>query len=297
MDPATGGALIAGGSQVVSNIVSNMGSRRAAKFAAKKNLEQWHRQNAYNHPLQQMERLKSAGLNPNLIYGTSPSSAVGNASDIPRVNAPEYRFDSPMADIHRYYDVRQKEAQTDNLAVQSNVLAQEGVLKGLQASQVAASTARTVFDLDVARELKQTSIDSAKELLRQQEVRTLGLQLDNKFKDQGMKDRLTDIYYQAQIARETLSGKKLDNVIKDLDIQLKRLGIEKNDPWYFRILGRNPQLGDGLNSKLQDLKDNARQSGRKFRASVKGKKAALDSTATRAVKRGNRLLKGRVRPY
>ena len=32
-------------------------------------LAQWERQNAHNHPLEQMRRLKEAGLNPNLIYG------------------------------------------------------------------------------------------------------------------------------------------------------------------------------------------------------------------------------------
>ena len=68
-----------------SNIVSNIGAKRRERDARKFNermerdrraydTKQWERLMAYNHPLQQMERLSQAGLNPNLIYGSSPGS-------------------------------------------------------------------------------------------------------------------------------------------------------------------------------------------------------------------------------
>lgn len=47
-----------------------------------RNVDFWQMQNDYNHPAAQMERLREAGLNPNLIYGT-PDIAGNNA------NAPE----------------------------------------------------------------------------------------------------------------------------------------------------------------------------------------------------------------
>lgn len=47
-----------------------------------RNVEFWQMQNDYNHPAAQMERLREAGLNPNLVYGT-PDIAGNNA------NAPE----------------------------------------------------------------------------------------------------------------------------------------------------------------------------------------------------------------
>lgn len=37
----------------------------------------WNKQNEYNHPSAQMERLREAGLNPNLVYGSG--NATGNA--------------------------------------------------------------------------------------------------------------------------------------------------------------------------------------------------------------------------
>lgn len=41
----------------------------------------WNLQNNYNHPIQQMERLKAAGLNPLLVYGSG--SVAGNTSGSP----------------------------------------------------------------------------------------------------------------------------------------------------------------------------------------------------------------------
>lgn len=44
--------------------------------------ENWRMQNEYNSPTAQMERLKAAGLNPNLIYGSGSGAASGNASSL-----------------------------------------------------------------------------------------------------------------------------------------------------------------------------------------------------------------------
>jgi hypothetical protein len=50
------------------------------------------RERAYNHPTAQMERLKEAGLNPNLIYGSGSATGNLNAS-APEQNAPKVSFD------------------------------------------------------------------------------------------------------------------------------------------------------------------------------------------------------------
>lgn len=41
----------------------------------------WNLANDYNHPIQQMNRLKAAGLNPNLVYGSG--SVAGNTTSAP----------------------------------------------------------------------------------------------------------------------------------------------------------------------------------------------------------------------
>lgn len=40
------------------------------------NIDQWNRENEYNTPLNQMNRYKSAGLNPDLMYGQQNLSAA-----------------------------------------------------------------------------------------------------------------------------------------------------------------------------------------------------------------------------
>lgn len=59
-----------------------------AEWQNQVNKENWRMQNAYNSPSAQMERLRQAGLNPNLVTGTSNQS--GNAGSIPAFDAPRY---------------------------------------------------------------------------------------------------------------------------------------------------------------------------------------------------------------
>jgi len=114
------GPLIAGGLSVAGNVASQVLSNRARqrleREARQYNLEQWHRENRYNHPLHQMARLKEAGLNPNLIYGSSPGSAVGNAGAIQPGKAPEYNLSDPIGPgANLFMDTTVKQAQTNNL--------------------------------------------------------------------------------------------------------------------------------------------------------------------------------------
>lgn len=44
-------------------------------------MQSWNLMNDYNHPVQQMERLKQAGLNPLLVYGSG--SVAGNTTSAP----------------------------------------------------------------------------------------------------------------------------------------------------------------------------------------------------------------------
>lgn len=64
---------------------------RMANFQYQKNLEQWYRENEYNSPDEQMRRLRNAGLNPNLVYGTG--SVSGNTTTQgPRFQAPDVEY-------------------------------------------------------------------------------------------------------------------------------------------------------------------------------------------------------------
>ncbi|MBD5222421.1 MAG: hypothetical protein HDS70_08680 [Bacteroidales bacterium] len=63
-----------------SNQATNAANKKLMSYQHDLNLDLWNKNNEYNSPQAQMQRLKAAGLNPNLVYG---SGAVGNASSMP----------------------------------------------------------------------------------------------------------------------------------------------------------------------------------------------------------------------
>lgn len=106
----------------------NEWNRQMADLEWQRNLEMWNKNNAYNSPQAQMERLKAAGLNPNLVYG---NGATGNYSgSIPKYQAPQMDASSiqpylkaPVMDVlGAYQDFQLKQAQIDNVrqATRSN---------------------------------------------------------------------------------------------------------------------------------------------------------------------------------
>ena len=107
-----GPSITSGVFQLGSDYISNQQRRKLEKDARKWNLEQWHRQNKYNHPIEQMARLAKAGLNPNLIYGSSPGSAVGNAGAVAPGKAPDYKMTNPMIP---FMNTKVQQAQSNNL--------------------------------------------------------------------------------------------------------------------------------------------------------------------------------------
>jgi len=64
---AIGGA-IGGVASIIGQERANKANQRMAEYQNQQNLQQWNRQNQYNSPTQQMQRLKEAGINPNMAY-------------------------------------------------------------------------------------------------------------------------------------------------------------------------------------------------------------------------------------
>lgn len=111
----------------------NKANKAMAEYAYSKELEQWNRQNEYNLPASQMARLKEAGLNPNMVYGSG--GATTQAAQSPKYNAPtiDYSYQPDISTggiIDEYQNYRIKNAQIDNLKVQNKILEEEAKIKG-----------------------------------------------------------------------------------------------------------------------------------------------------------------------
>lgn len=266
-----GAAAIAAGSTILSNSATAYAQGKMNRKTRKWNekmydvqrqhaLQDWEMMNDYNSPAAQMERFRDAGLNPNLIYGQTNEAGAVRSSDAqgwsPR--APTFDIDGPSV-LQAYYDVQLKEANLDNLRAQQTVLLEESALKAAQTASTAQGTAKSKFELDLASELKQTSLETAAANLNKMKTETsIALSANERAAAQSsmslreaaeriLKLRLEQ-NYQKEVTENTktervrlqkaIEGLDKDIKLKQLDIDLKEKGIQPSDNIFFRILGR-----------------------------------------------------------
>lgn len=146
----------------ISTGVQNRKNRNFAKGMYERQkqdaIDFWNMQNAYNSPEQQMQRLRSANLNPNLMYG---KGTVGNSESI---NVPSQAHFSGVAPqlgslsgvVSDYFNIRGKQLVNNNLGAQNDVLRAEANLKEAQKLATTTSAARAAFDLGLHKEARQS---------------------------------------------------------------------------------------------------------------------------------------------
>jgi len=127
---AIGGALLPGAGQVIGQAMSAKQDRKniqdqfkhqkeLSEYQYSKDLEMWERANAYNQPSQQMQRLKDAGLSPNLVYGKGATTQA--ATQLPKYQAPKPDYSTRRHPLEKldllsaYQDFQMKSAQIDNV--------------------------------------------------------------------------------------------------------------------------------------------------------------------------------------
>ena len=117
----------------------NAWNEKQAEKANQWNIEQWERENLYNSPMQQMQRLEQAGLNPNLMYGQGSTGSAGSLrSEMPSSVAParvnsslQFLGNSLAPAISMYQDLQNKQAQLSVQQKQAALLDQEIAGKAL----------------------------------------------------------------------------------------------------------------------------------------------------------------------
>lgn len=224
------------------------------------NEERWKMENEYNSPAAQMARFKAAGLNPHLIYGQSnmggtiasgqfatdtqatdeigrlskDSSNMSNSGPMPwNPRAPQFDV---QEGVMSYFRSRQMQAQTNNLEAQNALIAQ-------QTAKVAQETARNKFDLELSQELRNTSLEAAKEALEQtkrknnyisEEIRIMQNrdQREAALNSSSIREAAARI---AQINQQKLTEEQKTEAAK-LDNELKRNGVQPHDWVWWRAL-------------------------------------------------------------
>lgn len=204
------------GSQVFNAIFGGNQAKRQRKWQEKMMYQQraWavedrDYQNKYNSPLEEMRRLKEAGLNPNLVYdngGVHSPAASTRGVDAGSWNPYMAQLDLGSA-VGSMYDLELKAAQVDNLKAQKDIMREDAVLRAAQVAATLAGTEGTQagtaktkaetknveamlqqifagidktkvetqtgqFDLSMKKELQQISMEAARESLRKMRAET-----------------------------------------------------------------------------------------------------------------------------
>lgn len=219
----------------------NQWSIEAQNRANAENERFWNLQNDYNSPNAQMQRLKMAGLNPNLVYGNGVTTQAGNIA--PSKAAPMRSTSNAPAFAHIASTIGQA-LQNDNLRAQNTVLLQEASLKASKTANEAMSYAKSSFDLNLAKELKQNSLEVARNTLQkliddaQISRHTSEIKLEEASQARNKTDwenatyqsRVSKTVTDAAVAAQTLKGKELENALLDYEKQLNDMWLNTKDP-------------------------------------------------------------------
>lgn len=135
-----GGDLLTSGFNAWANYA---GSKKLMNHQFNLNKRMWQMQNEYNLPVNQMQRLSAAGLNPHLVYGNGGASATAS---IPQGVA-QGHFNAgfnvdPLGDLASYQSILNQRASEDN----TREMTRQAVLNGqknreLIDAQIAATKA------------------------------------------------------------------------------------------------------------------------------------------------------------
>lgn len=247
---AAGGNLLGQG---INAAVQGAQNKKQMRFAQKM-YEQQRRDslldtqmaNQYNSPQAQMDRLKAAGLNPNLVYG---NGTVANQAELPRqTQQPNWQpkpismdLGSPINQgLSTFYNLQQTQAQTDNLKAQNDVLLQDKFLKAAQTINTLSTNETQQFDLGLKQEIKDYSVEAAKLGVEQQAANiTTTFDANERAAAQNastlkeaaerilsMRLSRAKTYAEIDHIKETITHLRKTNVLSDLEAELKRQQID-----------------------------------------------------------------------
>lgn len=246
-DPITIAALSAGANllgQGVNAYAQGRMNKKTMKFSRemydvqrRDHLADWERQNQYNSPQSQMQRLKDAGLNPNLVYG---ATAPGNSSgSIHSATPPSWSPKAPQFDLgdplSAYFNIATQSAQLDNVkALNEKIKADTQVsLASAGIKDAELSYADGFYKYRSSNVEAQANINSWK---------SSDMEANWDARQKAQYTQYANIIEQAgldtKIKNAILSGKSVDNTLKSLDVDLRKNGINPSDPIVLRLLGR-----------------------------------------------------------
>lgn len=236
-------------------------NRRAERFSREMydrqradSLSDWHMQNAYNDPAAQMQRLQSAGLNPNLVYGNGATTEAGNVrasqAQTPRYDTPQVDFNSV---VQQAMATRQLQANIARTEAETRSIDERTVGVQFQ-NELNASIGISEMKRRYQTELSRMTTQDAKEIREfdawvhanfdAQDV-SVPIRSDRRGSYQVSDNSLIVKAQRAGIDRtfqELDNAKKLGDIraaeaaIKQFEKRLTDQGLSPNSPWYMKAI-------------------------------------------------------------
>lgn len=219
---------------------ANRTNLKLAEQARQHDISMWNAQNAYNSPQMQMQRMKEAGLNPNLIYGSggaettaaSPQKAPVPSVDNEMVSLAQMSL-TPM--ISLYQDWQVKKAQIDNLAAEQASKESLTRLNNLKYSKEVIGEPYWATERGFEYDKKRLGLNIQEQQLFQNNLKT-------KYQTSSYPALLNQISLRNAVLEQTRVSQQLEN---ELSRNLKPYGLTSRDNVWARILlnlGNNPKI-------------------------------------------------------
>lgn len=207
----------------------------------KDNLTDWERQNAYNHPAEQMKRFTEAGLNKNLIYGQQniAQPVKSSSANTPTVQAPQFDGQTIVMGMLQAFKTQ---AETDNLReVNKNLILQKEQRQiDIDLGKFKLNNQQTLFDttLEGMKYKNQLVKNQAQYSLDENERRFIhtGLNVTDTFiKLADYKIREANSQSQRALWEQQKNNLIKSGKLLDWEVELSKQGINRNDPLWARF--------------------------------------------------------------
>lgn len=200
--------------------------------------------NAYNSPVQQMQRFREAGLNPHLIYGQGSNGNQSAPTALPEQKLPDFSGIGDAA--QNYVAARVQQTQINQMEKNIELADTEMSLKRAQEISTLIGSSKTdeerkqmieLFGIKKEQLLADLKSTNTNTLLAEKQIDSV-LESTKLTEEQKLKVKQDIAESQERIRLMKIDGnlKGKDAVLKDLEINLRKLGINPNDPTWMRVL-------------------------------------------------------------
>ena len=225
--------------------LNTAGSVASSLFGNLFNRNEWKRQAEYNSPVNQMARLKQAGLNPHLVYGNGASVSVGNQNQPVQVSAPQIDTDF-QSKINAYTENKLREQQISVQQKQVDVM--QAQIDNIKAQELNTLTNanQTALNTQFSRDSYNTRLDQLVADLTKTGVTTANVRQNTEL--QASQTQLTDkqrlkigseienIRASTRLTNAKTRTESIQQALLNFEKTLNQMGFTKTDPVYLRMM-------------------------------------------------------------